>query len=240
MNNPGHSYYGASPAPSQGGPSPDAESQPVFCLAPACPVLLPFSSGSYLFIYTVNVIKLQQETEAIPCHSPRASPGLGEQGGALCRMEPPASTEPVAEAEERAKCVCEHRDLVLAPTPGLGILRKKLHGASRAGGERAPVLAWDVVWEHLRACSQHKEPPQPVLGLPGNRGGTEDHLGWHVVAPWPSMGVYEQLFPELSQLGGSSNPSPASFSQLLQSAAAAISRVQSERLLLGLTWLLPP
>lgn len=78
MNNPGHSCYGASPTPSQGAPSPDccgAESQPMFCLAPACLMLLPFFSGLYLFIYTVNVIKLQQEMEAIPCHSPQASPG---------------------------------------------------------------------------------------------------------------------------------------------------------------------
>lgn len=105
----------------------------MFCLAPACPVLLPFSSGLYLFIYTVNVIKLQQEMEAIPCHSPQASPGPGEQGGALCSMEPPASTESVAEAEERAECICEHRDLVPAPAPGWGILGKKLHFRGQAG-----------------------------------------------------------------------------------------------------------
>lgn len=61
-----------------------------------------------------------------------------------------------------------------------------------------------------------------------------------MVVPWPSMEVFEQLFPGLSQLGGSSNPSPASLRQLFQSAAAAISRVQSEWLLPGLTWLLSP
>lgn len=53
-------------------------------------------------------------------------------------------------------------------------------------------------------------------------------------------GVYEQLFPGLRQLGGSSNHSPASLRQLLQSSAAATSRVQSEWLLPELTWLLSP
>lgn len=212
----------------------------MFCLAAACPVLLPFSSGSYLFIYTVNVIKLQQETEAIPCHSPQASPGPGEQGGALCSMEPPASTEPVAEAEERAECVCERRDLVPALAPGWGILRKKLHFRGQAGLGVKGLLCW------LRMLSGSTSEPTPStgnllgpsLGCQETEVGTEDHLGGHVVAPWPRMGVYEQFFLWLSQLGGSSNPSAAFLRQLLESAAAAISRVQSERLLPGLTWLL--
>lgn len=155
-----------------------AESQPTFCLAPACPVLLPFFSGSYLFIYTVNVIKLQQEMEAIPCHSPQASPGPGEQGGALCSLQPPASTEPVPGAEERIECVCEHQDLVPAPAPERGILGKKVHFGGQAGLGVEGLLCWlgmlfGRTWEPAPSTRNFLS---PSLGYQGTEVGTEDQL----------------------------------------------------------------
>lgn len=190
----------------------------------------------------MNVIKLQQETEAIPCHSPQASPGPGEQGGALCSTEPPASTEPVAEAEERAECVCEHRDLVPAPAPGWGILGKKPHFRGQVGLGVKGLLCWlgMLSGSTSEPASSTRNLLGPSLGCQETEVGTEDQPGGHTVAPWPGMELYEQLFPGLSQLGGSSNPSPASLRQLLQSAAAAISRVQSEWLLPGSPGSCPP
>lgn len=53
-----------------------------------------------------------------------------------------------------------------------------LGGKVGLGMKRVSVLAWDGIWEHHRACSWHKAPPLPVLGLPGNGGvGTEGQLG---------------------------------------------------------------
>lgn len=65
--------------------------------------------------------------------------------------------------------------------------------------------------------------------------GTEGQLGGSQSPHGPVWRLYDLLFPGLSQLGGSSSPSPASIRQLLQTADAAISRVQSERLLPRLT-----
>lgn len=158
-------------------------------------------------------------------------------------MQPGASCQhrAVPEAEERAECVWEHRDLVPAPAPGWGILRRKLHFRGQAGLGVKGLLCW------LGMSGSTSEPAPstrsllgPSSGCQETEVGTEGHLGGHMVAPWPSSGVYQQLLPRLSQLGGSSSPSAASLGQLLQSAAAAISRVQSERLLPGLTWLLTP
>lgn len=96
------------------------------------------------------------------------------------RHRPACQRRAARGAEGRRKgrvCLCLNRDP--APTPSaapqdgaswgrsftLGV------GASGAGDERAAVLAWDVTGECRRACSRHRAPPLPVLGLPGNRGG---------------------------------------------------------------------
>lgn len=160
----------------------------------------------------------------------------------MCSMEPPASTDSVPEAEERAECVCEHRDPVPAPALGWGILGKKLHFRGQAGLGMKGLLCWlgMLSGSTLEPAPSTGNLLGPCLGCQETEVGTEDQLGRHMVAPWPSMRLDEQLFPGLSQPRGSSSPSPASLRQLLRSAAAAISRVQSKWLLPGLTWLLSP
>ena len=68
--------------------------------------------------------------------------------------------------------------------------------------------------------------------------GTKGQMGdGRLPCSWVQR-VYDLLFPGLSQQGGSSSPSPASIRWLLQAAGAAISRVQSERVLSRLAWVL--
>lgn len=107
------------------------------------------------------------------------------QHGASCQHEP------VAEAEERTECVCEHWDLVPAPPrmedPGE---ETSLWGASRAGGKRL------LCWLGMLSGSTSEPAPStrnllgPSLGCQETEGGTENHLRGHVVVPWPSMEGY--------------------------------------------------
>lgn len=96
------------------------------------------------------------------------------------RHRPACQRRAARGAEGRRKgrvCLCLNRDP--APTPsaapqdGASWGRSFTLGRGRAGLGMKGLLCWlGMSWGGChRACSRHRAPPLPVLGLPGNRGG---------------------------------------------------------------------
>lgn len=140
----------------------------------------------------------------------------------MCGTDQAASAEPRAgpRGEERAKCV-----RACAGTQGwrhCGKVLVSLRRASGAGGEGAPGLAWDVIGEHHGAAPGTRRLLCPSLGCWGTGVGTEGGLQGDGCPVARAVAVT-----------CSSRGAPVLRRQLLP--AAAVSRVQSEHPLPGLT-----